>query len=58
MRLTLSDVATIEELRDAVADLTEAVTDAVSRIETQLEAGLDTWPTRSRLGRRPDTGPA
>lgn len=38
VRLTLSDVATVEELQDAVGDLSEALTDAMTRIESKLDA--------------------
>ncbi len=37
VRLTLADVATIDELQDAVSALTDAVGDAVARIESKLD---------------------
>ncbi len=46
VRLTLSDVATIDELRDAMAELTDAVTGAVSRLESRLEKGLEAGPEK------------
>ena len=38
VRLTLSDVATVEELKDAVSTLTDSLAEAVSRIEAKLDA--------------------
>lgn len=37
VRLTLSDVATIDELQGAVRDLTESLGDAMARIEAKLD---------------------
>ena len=37
VRLTLADVATVEELKDAVTVLTDSVADAVTRIEAKLD---------------------
>lgn len=37
VRLTLSDVATVDELHDAVRDLTDSLGDAMARIETKLD---------------------
>ena len=40
VRLTLSDVATVEELQDAIGALSESLTDAVGRIESKLDQQL------------------
>ncbi len=58
VRLTLSDVATVDELRDAMADLTEAVTDAVSRLEARLEKGAGTDRDPAGASPRFGTDPA
>ncbi len=58
VRLTLSDVATVDELRDAMADLTEAVTDAVSRLEARLEKGADAARDATDAAPRFGTDPA
>ena len=48
VRLTLSDVATVEELQDAVTTLTDSVADAVARIEAKLdERSVGEAPTQS-----------
>ncbi len=46
VRLTLSDVATVEELRDAVRDLSGALDDAMDRIESKIDrlAGSEAPP--------------
>ncbi len=46
VRLTLSDVATVEELRDAVRDLSGALDDAMGRIESKIDrlAGSEAPP--------------
>ncbi len=41
VRLTLSDVATVDELRDAMESLTDVVTDAVERIEARFAPAGD-----------------
>ena len=40
VRLTLSDVATVEELQDAIGALSESLTEAVGRIESKLDQQL------------------
>ena len=67
VRLTLADVATIDELQDAVDALTDALGDAVNRIESKLDAGgarvlrprdaplARRWPSSSRSSRWPPT---
>jgi uncharacterized membrane protein len=49
VRLTLADVATVEELQDAVTALTDSLADAVSRIEAKLDgsSGPGTGPEGS-----------
>ena len=40
VRLTLSDVATVEELKDAIGSLSDSLTEAVTRIEATLDERL------------------
>lgn len=44
VRLTLADVATVEELQDAVSDVTTALADAMERIESKLDRASGSAP--------------
>ncbi len=44
VRLTLADVATVEELQDAVSDVTTALADAMERIEAKLDQASGSPP--------------
>jgi uncharacterized membrane protein len=44
VRLTLADVATVEELQDAVGDVATALADALERIESKLDQATGRAP--------------